>query len=64
MIEQYSAAQKVQYWILETLENFLVFMNREEICKTSLIHGFHFKKITVDLNEPLKPPPQVFAADY
>ena len=64
MREQYSAAQKVQYWIFDTSENFLVFMNREEICKTSLIHGFNFKKITVGLNEPLKPAPQVFAADY
>ena len=38
--------------------------NREEICKTRLIHGFHFRKITVGLNEPLKPAPQVFATDY
>ena len=38
--------------------------NREEICRTRLIHGFHFRKITVGLNEPLKPAPQGFATDY
>ena len=38
--------------------------NKGEICKTRLVHGFQFRKITPDLNVLLKPAPQVFAADY
>ena len=32
-------------------------------CETRLVHGFHFRKITVSLNEWVKPAPQVFAAE-
>ena len=38
--------------------------NKGEICKTRLVHGFQFRKITPGLNELLKAAPQVFAADY
>ena len=32
--------------------------------KTRLVHGFHSRKITLGLNEPVKPAPQVSAADF
>jgi len=33
-------------------------------CKMRHVHGLYFRKITVSLNEPLQPAPQVFATDF
>jgi len=33
-------------------------------CRTKLVHGFHFRKVTAGLNEPLKSIAQVFATDH
>ena len=32
---------------------------REDICKTRLVHGSHFRKIAMGLNESLKPAPKL-----
>ena len=39
----------------------MMIINKEEICKTRLVHGFHSRKVMVDLNESLETIPQVFA---
>ena len=46
------------------LQDVLANVNKEEICKTRLTHGFECREIMAALNEQLKPAPHVFAADY
>ena len=41
----------------------LFIVNKEEKCKTRLVHGFHFWKATAGLTEPLKSAPKFSAAD-